>query len=136
MPCILQCITTDNYNVFCFNIVTFQLAETKDLIHGCWALISDYQSKFRTLKTGFIIIKTNCWSMKCTTFTQAKLGLEPGLGWFVLNATEKPGVDWRVAQCLLQWPIPWCSTCQETSATLEGSSHLKNRDISKIIILQ
>lgn len=73
MHCTLVCITTDNYDVFCFNFATFQLAESKDLILGCQVLFSDCLNKLRILKRGFTAIKTSCWSLNYVEFTR---GLE------------------------------------------------------------
>lgn len=68
MHCTLVCITTDNNDVFCSNVATFQLVESKDLIFGCQALFSDCLNKLRTLKRDFTAIKTSCWHLNYAEF--------------------------------------------------------------------
>lgn len=133
MHCILLCITTDNYNLFCSNISTFQLAETKDSIPGCQAIFSDYLCKLRTLKRGFTAIKTSCWRLNYADKTWARIW-----AWLICVSCHKKLVmgrgEWQgcivpfVAVCSLVFNL-----CQEATASPEDSSLLKNRDQSNII---
>lgn len=139
MHCILLYITTDDNYIFC-NVAIFQLAVTKDLILRSRALLFDCLNTFRTLKRSFTGVKTSCWRFDYAAFTQTKLGLEPGLDWFMFDAIERHRVGRKEWQGGIVPPVAASNLvfnfCQETSPGLEGNCHLKSGDQSKIIVFQ
>lgn len=112
MNCTLVCISTDTYDVFCSNVATFQLAESKDLILGCQALFSDSLNKLRTLKRfysnqdqllEFELRRIYTWA--------GKIRLDPALCWFMFNVVKSMwwrGGDGKVALCLLWQSVIRC----------------------------